>query len=145
MWQGRGERYEVSAAITGGRTTASTHKGDKGVPNLARRVRAVSDGIACCLQRVERDDLFEKVEGAVAGCGVWKVRDLRVTRPRNDGCKQDSDEDSSADVVEHHEHGKDAAKVVRSRTTVGSLATATHPPTKIPSQTVGFCNTWERQ
>lgn len=66
--------------------------------------------VADMLERGEGDDLLEEFELGVAGIRVWEVRDRGRTRPRDDRCKEDADQDGSTDTIHHQEDSKEAGQ-----------------------------------
>jgi len=59
--------------------------------------------------RVESNDLLEEVESGVASLGVREVGDACWARPRDDGNKENADDDGTLDTVQHKHDGQDTA------------------------------------
>lgn len=104
---------------------------DKGIPNSAFPVVMLQDyirnpqandtvvpdgthieGIASVLQRVECYHLLEKIEQIVAGRVMWKICHSGGTGPGNDRGKENTQEKSTLDSIDHEQNCKESIDVM---------------------------------
>ncbi len=91
-----GHRVECPSRIE----NVDIEHGAEGVPHPAVHVMVIND-VADELDGAECHDFLEVIECGVAGVGVRKGGDSRSTRPRDDGCYKNTDEDRTLDMVHY--------------------------------------------
>lgn len=79
-------------------------------PYVQQRKNTHINHIANPRQWMEGDNLLEEIEGSVTSISMREVRDGCGSRPRDDTCEEDTNQDSTLDAVKHEEDGKNTAE-----------------------------------
>lgn len=112
LGDGVDEAGEASHGVegTGAVENIDIEKGDEGKAKLATILADIPFlNVENVLDRVESDDLFEKVESIITDGGVREVGDGGRTGPGDDADEEDAHDDGALDAVEHEHDGEDAA------------------------------------